>query len=448
MQIGTIEYEARVTGVAEAKQNAQDFADTQEEVASSSENAAVAGGFLAGTLSTVGDETEEVGEKSDRTSAKSDILTSSLYFLGTTAIGTVAKLTGLAGILGTIKTALAGITLSGIMGSVTGAVSSFVGWLAAGSAGALAFAGAIGAAIGIVGVWILEVTGALDAVRGFGQFVAGILPGWVRDGVLQVISIFAGPLAVIGGFIVGFVQGGFDEAFAKAGQIVDIFIGSWSRQIDRVAGIFWGGIDALAGAWNWVEGKLTAGFNTVVGWFEGGVDTVENAFWGGVRGLNDGWNWVEDKLTAGIDFIVGKLEEIVEFLEELPDRIADAGAAAADAVPGSDIAGAAGRWAGGGLGDLASGEVNLPSLQHGGTVEDTGVAQVHEGEFVGTPEVLAAGMGGSGGGGGDTVVVENVTLRLTGNFDPTDLSRRELEDLADKVARAIGKKTNTRAGVR
>jgi hypothetical protein len=387
VQIGTIEYEARVTGVAEAKQNAEEFAATQEDAAEASERAAASGGFLAGTLGLVASREEEAGDEADNAGTKTDLLSSSLFFLGSTAVTTAAQMLGVSGALGTVagaagtvKATLSGLTLSGVVGSVTSAFSGFVGWLAAGSAGALAFAGAIGAGIGALGVWVLQVTGALDAVRGFGRYVGSELPPSVRDGLLAVTGIFTGSLATIGAFITGTIAGGFDEGFARAMRVSQTFRGAYNRTMGRVE-------DFTDRTVAYVISRFDQLGDAVVG-------TVTQA-----------WN------------------------SNIPARIS---------FPAATIAGQT----------IGGGGISIPRLQTGGMVDETGLAVVHEGESVIPEPITSAAEGGGGGGGGDSTVIERIVVNVSGDFDPSDMSKRDVESLADRIDAAIGKNTNTRAGVR
>jgi len=406
VQIGTIEYEAKVTGVAEAKQNANDLADSQEEVASSSRNAAASGSFLAGVLGTVSSQEEEAGEEADRTSTKTKILSSSLFFLGSTAVGTAGELLGLQGALGLARAgagrlvgALSGLTLSGVVGSVTSAVSGFVSWLAAGSAGALALAGAIGFALGVLGVWILQVTGALDAVRGFGQYVGNVLPASVRDGLLMMISVAAGPLAAFGAFITGTLEGGFDEGFRRAREVLNIFVGVWERSFDRAGRVIGD-----------LRSRVTTEFGNIKSDVQGFVGDI-----GDTAG---------DIVKAGFNAAVPSNVNIPSVTLSAPD------------------------WAGGMSKTIGGGSINLPQLQVGGMVEQTGAAVVHKGESVIPEPLVNAAQGGGGGGGGDTTQIGTIEVHISGEFDPSNLSRRDLDRLASKIDDAIGKRTNTRAGVR
>jgi len=285
---------------------------------------------------------------------------------------------------------------------------------AAGSAGALAFAGAIGLAIGTLGVWILSVTGAMDAVRNFGAWVGNVLPGWVADGLLNMLSLAVGPLAAFGGFITGFVEGGFDEGFKRAREVIDVFIGSWRRNINRLVSI---GED---------------------GW----------------TGLVSGWNDFKRTIMGGIDDVIGRLNSLMNKASE-----------AADAVPGSDIAGDA---ASGAKGLYDRGASALGSLDSGGRIVTDGIAKVHKGEAV-IPRTLVEAAkrgprrmgdmaekrisvegGSSGSGGGESGPAEqNFDITIGDqSIDLSSVSRSTLRELASLIDSEIGGSTGNLAGGR
>lgn len=404
-QIGTIEYEAKVSNVADAKKNAQDFADTQGDVAEASEESAAATGFLAAKMSTAEDSQDDASESAGRFDVASKLLASSVFWLGSAVGSTALKITGLSAAFGAagtaaagLRTVLGGLTLSGIMGSVTGALSSFAGWLAAGSAGALAVGAAIGVAIGLFGVWLLKITGVLGKVRALGQYLGEGLPAWARDGVLAIIGLFAGPLAAIGGFIVGTLDGGFSEGFARAKEVLGIFFGAWDRSFDRAAT------------------KLSNWKDKVVGYF---VDLK-----------NDG-----KRLIGDLGDSIGTLAKM-SFNAVVPDKVT---------LPSTTLS--APDWAGGYSYTLGGQSLDLPQLNSGGMIREAGVAQVHKGEAV-IPEPLVNAAKGGSGGGGTSVDVDTIVVNLDGEFDPTEMTRRDLEDLADRLVAMIGKRTNAKAGVR
>jgi hypothetical protein len=216
-----------------------------------------------------------------------------------------------------------------------------------------------------------------------------------------------GQLAAIGAFIVGTIRGGFDQGFAMAKRVVMIQVGAIRRTIARMAGF--------------VQRQANAAGR----WLGNAFQSAKNRIVGIIRDVQE-----------AIDRVMGRLQDMINRAQE-----------AADAVPGSDVAGdvASGNFDPD-LNPFASGnqDLRLPSLQTGGTVTGSGIARVHEGEYVGTPGMLADAMGGGGGG----VNVENMNVTLNGDFDPSNASRRDIEKFADRLVDAIGDKTNRRSGVR
>ena len=474
VQIGTIEYEARVSNVDEAQANANDFADSHRDVGEAAEGASSSVGLLAGSFGFAAAGANQAGDEADEADTEFTLLRGTVggvtrafgRFFRMLAGGTI--LTTISGLASKLVTVLGGLSLSGILGSVTGAISSFVGWLAAGSAGALAFAGAIGAAIGLFGVWILEITGVLDWIGSLGQMLSVELPGWARDGLLAVIGLFTGPLAVIGGFIVGFIEGGFSEAFDRAGQVIDIFFGAFARTFGRIGSIVDRTVRTIMGmfaqAKNWVVSQLRAIGNFALGIWSG----IESGVSGALSGVTGFFTDLKNDATGAIDEVLTSAQDlpgdIAGIFTDLGDSFSGAFADTFNAVIPNEVgldpvtlptvtvdAGPLGSATVGGQTVFGGVTFDMPRLQMGGTVARTGVAEVHEGEVVGQPGALleAAGMGTTGGGGGGTSVeVDTIHIELDGDFDPSDVSRRDLDSLADRLVDLIGDKTNRRAGVR
>jgi len=235
--------------------------------------------------------------------------------------------------LGALKTSI---------GRVIVQLSSLIG-------GSLAAAAAIGVFVGGLGVLLLEVTGVLDAVRGFGQYVANSLPASIRDGLLSVTSLFTVLLATIGAAITGFVQGtlkggleqGVETAVSNVRQVLATFVGAWRRTVSRV-GAFAGNlaagitdfIDRVANGAEDLAGKITTAITDAVdNATDWGRELIENL----VSGISENINLIieaagkvaqalEDNLSDGIiDAIsqVGKSAEslakaISEFLPRSP----------------------------------------------------------------------------------------------------------------------------------
>ena len=459
VQIGTISYAARVTGVADAKKSANELADSHRGVAAASHGAAAASGSVAGSLATQSDAQEETNRNTDRAKTKTDLFSSALFFLaralGSALLGLLpfsGALTKVSGALATLSRWLTGGSiiggiktfggyiaqaarwigglLAGGISTVIGYLSSFVSWLAAGSAGALAVGAAIGVALGVFGVWILKITGVLDWIRKLGQSLGKKLPAWARDGILTIIGLFTGPFAAIGAFIVGTLEGGFSEGFAKAGRVLKIFEGAFMRTGDRITTL-------LGKVANDVKTRLLGAFNraskrikTVIGDLSTSIQTrLSNAITGAVNDLK------------GMGRQIGKgfknaFNSTVPNRLNIPQITVGGGSVAGQDIPSVTVGG---------------GSLNLPQLQVGGMVDQTGIARVHEGEAVLPRSIVSAAESQPAPATGQqsSVTVEDISVKIeAGDFDPSSMSRREMEMFAQDIAELVGKETNRRAGVR
>jgi len=401
VNVGEVAWNAKVRGLDSANQKASQYTDTASDVADTMTdmNSSMEEGNQKAEEYT--EQTEKVNTETERFDTKAGVLTGTLGFLFSTLGGGIAQFGGMAGawrmltglgarllvLLPSVSAVVA--TLSGWFSTAAGLVSGFVSWLAAGSAGAIAVAGAIGFAIGMLGVFVLEMTGVLDAVRGFAQYLGNQMTPAVRDAFLALISVVAGPLAVIGGAITGFVEGflrggleeGFDQAIQNVMDILGIFEGAWERTLGRIQTVgenMMSGLgDILAGAWNAV--------------IPGQITFPEFSIGGG---------------SIGAD-------------------IPHIGRVAAD-VPEVSFGG----WS-----------RSLPQLQSGGMIQQTGALVGHAGEMVVpadvTRNIQQVFSGGGGGGGGQTISIGTITIGDQ-SLDVRSLSRRELEEVVDELASLLG----------
>lgn len=235
--------------------------------------------------------------------------------------------------------------LGSVIGGITDAISGFAAWLAAGSAGALAVAAAIGVVLGVIGVAILQWSGLLDVVRNFGKFLGNTLPGWVKDAMLVVISLFTGPLAVIGAAIAGFVKGymkgglqqGIATAVSNAQKVLAIFSGAWHRTLGRV----WGFVQNFLGQVGKVPGRI-------------------EGFFGGLGGA------LGKQLKAAFNSIIPRRLD-------LPSVHLGGGSWMGHQIPSITVGG---------------GSLNLPHLKTGGFIRGGGLAMLHSGERVQPADVV------------------------------------------------------------
>lgn len=505
--VGSLNWLVKMEKAARAKSKAKEVTNEFDEMGDKARQADRAVEDLNDSTDNAGGKLSGMGRRLGLTTGMLGLFTSGLFAAGNALLRLMGISIG-GGALGSLVTWLRGLTLTGAvawlrglaatlggmlltaLGKIAYAAGAVVGaleWMVA-SGGALAAAGwaiaaAIGAVIGLFGVWILEITGVLDWIGKLGEMLSSSLPDWATEGIITLISLLTGPLAALGGFIVGFIRGGFDKGMEMAWQIVKIqvraiwntFARLWnllksgfSGFVSWLKGLFAGVVNWLLGAWR----KFTTYVGAQLAKAQRFVHDLKNAIMAGLRGalqavknpiktvkkflgnavnaaknffndvapkpLKDAFNWVVDK----VQWLIDKIQELIDKLQGAADAVGNA----ADAVPGSDIAGAAGRaagdagsWAAGGLGDLASGEVNLPSLDTGGTVERSGVARVHAGEVVGKPGELlkAAGlsMSGGDGGGGKTLIIEEQTIEIGDQtLDISELDRNAIQELADAIS--------------
>lgn len=413
VRVGEVTWVARVEGQGKVSAAASDLQEDMGQVAQTSEKAAAAQNEVGEATGESSDKIDSASRSTGALNTATGLLSSTLFFgAKQTGLLTVAtKAYTVAAWGATAATKAWGISLgglaaikAGLLGGVAKLIAvgkGFVAWLAAGSAGALAFAAAIGVGLGLLGVWILETLGALDAVQRFGGWVREVLPDWVADGILMAISLVAGPLAAFGGFILGTIRGGFSEGFATARQVVDNFVGAWERNLGRA----W---DVISGFF----GDIRSGFSDLLSDARGFAADVGDALSG--------------KIKSGFNAVV-------------PDSVS---------LPSTTLS--APSWAGGMSATIGGGSLNLPQLDVGGRIRESGVAEVHKGEAV-IPEPLvdAAESGGSGGGGsgGTTTVENNYSIEIGDqSLDLSDVDRGTLRMLADLIGDELGENTGNITG--
>lgn len=443
VKIGEVFWVASVKGADTATEQADEIEDSMGSVASSATEAANA-------QNRYGEATSEAGERTGRLSFLTGGLNVAQSLLGSTLFFTAQSF----GVAGTAATAYAGAMtvaaaastgltaaaakLSGVVAAISGALavasgkaSGLIAWFMAGSAGALALAAGIGVAVGLMGVFALEITGVMDRVRNFGRTLGTELPGWARDGIINLISLFAGGLAIIGGFISGFVRG-FISDFQRARENGVGIVGSlWAG----ITGGFRQGVNDALGV-----------FNIFVGAWERQLARLKSASDAGWNRLQQGWTDLKDWIFGIVDGIVGKIMEIPDAAKE-----------AASSIPGADLAGGAVGATGGVVGgatdvggDLISGGRDLLGIQSGGVIQESGVAEVHRGEAVIPRRLVEAAerpAASGGDGSGDTTVEQTYDIDLGDqSLDLSTLDRSTLRVLARMIGEEMGTATGNVAG--
>jgi hypothetical protein len=176
------------------------------------------------------------------------LFTTAIFGAGTALLGFIGYTQGLGAAFGAVTGAISGAI--GAVKSMVTIVGQAVTTIVSGST---ALAVGLGAAIGTLGVFALEISGVLDAVKNFGKWIGNKLPGSVRDGFLALIFAVTGPLSIIGAAIVGFVKGylkgglseGIDGMVSSAKSALGVFEGVWRRAHNAVKDLIGGFIDAF-----------------------------------------------------------------------------------------------------------------------------------------------------------------------------------------------------------
>lgn len=384
--IGALTWVAQVERAGRAQRKVDNLQGGFERAEESATSANAAMGNTEGRLSGVSKASGRTNNRFTRLAGVTSILTSAIFFLGSTVGSTLLRITGLsaaatalAGAFGTLAgwvtgawAAIGGLsgivaTLSGWLATAGGLVSGFIGWLAAGSAGALALAGAIGAVIGGFVVWILHITGVMDWIGRLGAMMGQQLPAWASDMLIGVL----GPFAALGNFINGFVTNledgipaAFDAGLAAASRTIDMWIGSLGRSFDRIKALFRG---------------------------------VGQSAWEALRG---GFN---SRVPSSVN------------------------------IPSVSVAG---RTFGGG-------SIPLPQLQTGGIIQRAGAFMGHAGEMVVPADVtrnISQETTALTGGGGGGLTIQSLTIEIGDQtLDISSLTRLEMEELAEVIADELGR---------
>lgn len=444
VNLGSIWWSVQVANAAEAANKAERMQEQLGQTAEKANRANEAVNDASRDMGKYEQETDRAANTAGRFGGTLGLVTTALFFLGSQMLsvigitGTFSSVLSGAGIASAAATAGGAIKSLGawLYGALAGGIStaiswisSFVSWLLAGSAAAYAVGAAIGALLGLFGVWVLEVFGVLDAIQRLGSWIANVLPAWVTDAILAIVGAFIGWLAVLGGFIIGFIEGGFDKAFQRAGQIIDIFFGSMFRTADRAMG-------HLEDLW----GLL--------------VDITNDAWEATLNILGGAKGYVEDTLEALREIANNTWESVIEIATELPgvDQVQEEvnkqieqnnEQGGGDSLEGIQD-----------FGDLIEFGINpniVPpwmvdgGLAAGGIVTQPTTALIGEGsepEAVMPLSDLDAMLSdaATGGGGGRTVVIEGVQIEIGDqSLDISRLTRSQMRRLAEEIAPELGR---------
>lgn len=419
-----------------------------------------AAGFLGGTLSTVADDTEQAGDAANEADTEFTLLRGTLGGVA----GRLAGFAGLGGILGGggLSGVLSGVSLGSLVSKAPSLATLLKG---AASLGALVIAAdTIGAMIDgedpitafvtsaeDFGEFILNPIGIendlVEGVAGIGTFILGTMSivsfitgtsiGAMVSGAGATIASFLG-VSSLSGLVTG---AGASIAsflgFASVGALVTT-VGSIVALIYGVASL--GDlVDGDISSWN-LPGRFgkALGEGFARAWPDM-AEKIHTAFT--ENPIHDAGEWTGNVLRGeGEGAVTGENREL--------SADPETGFIDPRETPGLSQAFDAGQ---------ATGNF-LFGGKAGARIQSDGIMRVHAGEELVPADItrdlqmvdnlMSLGGDGGGGGGANVTQVENISVELSGDFDPSNVSRRDLDSLADRLVDLIGEKTNRRAGVR
>lgn len=231
-----------------------------------------------------------------------------LVKLGSIA-STVASLLGYSGLTGALSALggwLVGLLPSAFqLGMAFQTVVNFASAAASAIAGSTAALVAIGAAIGLGVVKLMDMFGVLDAVRQAGEDFADFFGKDATDAILTFLSVITlgifPALAALGGIIVGLVRGDLSGAVDNAEQI----LGTFGDAFMNTGGMIISAVSSIAsGVWTWLVG---------------GLRSAGSAVWNVLSGLAQGFVQFFTKTLPGV--VISGISYVIAFWESGMNRI-------------------------------------------------------------------------------------------------------------------------------
>ena len=456
--IGTLSWKVQVEKAADAKEKAKDVAEEVKNVKEEMEGADEKVGGVTDKFSALEGVQKAVGKGFDKLNAKAGFLGTALAFVKGMALAVIGVLT--------LKAAL-------ITGVLVGAIAGLaIAWKEN--------LGGIQDKAGEFKDFLMDEWGALRAW--LNRLWESIIEGFKASGVtmedvgilLEAVLVGVGAAFKAAWAIIRPVLSALGKIIVFLGRVVAEVFGTvikWLARLEERTGIF---------------SKLAAVIGTVIGVIAGLVATVAIlikifavvakvgavvvgalnpislvilAIIAVVILLAEAWenNWfgIRDVVANSVDFMRDKFDSFMDFLRGLPQRArvifdnfasmitnvvrAAFNAAVPDTITLPSTTLSAPDWAGGYSATIGGQTLDLPQLHTGGLIEESGIAEVHEGEAVIPADIVQAAENGEGSGG-----VTKVDINLGGieigdqSLDIRDMSRMELQNLAKLIAEELG----------
>jgi len=221
-------------------------------------------------------------------------------------IGIGGVLGGLAVLLAGLETIISGTFVATLGSKALGAIWGFI-------SGSLAFAAAVGAILGLLGVWVLKVTGVLDMVKGLGEGIRNIIGGPLADFIVTLLTLTGifPLLAVLGGAIIGFLENGFSGAIEGAKEVIATLWNSVKNTFGNIASFIT----------ETVPGLIRDALGYVIEVFRSWAGNIYEMLIGGSmfpEMFEDIGSWIRSEavgiITSPLSFVGGKIRGVFESL--------------------------------------------------------------------------------------------------------------------------------------
>lgn len=482
--IGTLSWKVQVEEAADAKQQAEEVADSVEDAKQAMEGADEESSGLRDKLGGLSEVQQAVGKGFDKMNAKAGFFGTALSFVAgviMTVIGSLLSLKAL--IVGGVLAAVVALAVAWKenIGDIQGRVGGFVEFMqeqfVALEETVLKiwnnFVEGFKAGGGDIEDLKTIFIGVLNGLEiGLQAFWNTVQPIW--SGFSGIIVAAAKPIGRAIGMVIDWIAR-MEEQFGVITKIISwvtalvaVFATAWAivQVVTAIIGIVLSFVSAMGTVMSVVATAISVFMNlygilAIVIKIAASLIAALNpitlvilAIIGVVVALYAAWETnflgIRDIVGDAVSYMRDKFEGFVDWLSEVPGRIAGffdgmgdsmaSGVKSAfnSALPdevGLPSVEVAGKTFGGG-------SLDLPSLNTGGLIKDSGIAEVHEGEAVIPADITReAGLDGSGSSGEDMTKIEvNVGGVEIGDqqLDIRNMSRQELRQLANQIARVLG----------
>lgn len=458
VQIGKLSWLVQVEQAADAKQQAEEVGEKVEQTKKQMEGADEKTEGLNERMESLEAVQEGVGRGMDKMNAKAGFVGTALSFvvgMVTSLIGVLTSLTALVVAGGLIAGLVALATAwKHNLGDIRGKTGEFVEWLKEVTAEAGNYlSDALGVGIEAVrnawakhGDGIMEKASEMWAVlqRALSGFLNWFMPKWSKftQDLLALWEIHAGPLAD------EFIET-LDVMMARLQFFVgvaEVIWAEWGDTLMAVADFAWTlisvtilqALDAiLTGArviLMLLQGDFSGAFEAILGFVSRTMGRMGDVVGSALNLILTFWG---DYVRNVKEFWIGLKDWIVDFAKGVGRAVASAlkgafNAAIPDSV-GIDPVTVKGKTV------FPGKSIDLPQLNTGGVIKESGIAEVHEGEAVIPADITRAAERG-----GDSHETKNVEIHVGGveigdqSLDISDMSPMELRALAETIAEQLG----------